>query len=106
MRRAKIAGMVAYRVLSLPGCNVLREANILSPSLESEMGSSTAESVQREYGVLAAYPIQSYLDKLGERLLDNSDDASSSDYHFRLLDTDEGNAFAFPGGWISVPLAL
>lgn len=106
MRRSKIAAMVAYLVLSLPGCNVLREANILSPSLESEMGSSTAESVQREYGVLAAYPIQSYLDKLGERLLDNSDDPSSSDYHFRLLDTDDVNAFAVPGGWVYVTRGL
>ncbi len=47
----------------------------------------------------------SYINRLGNRLLDVSNDAGE-EYHFYLIDNDTINAFAVPGGYIAMHTAI
>lgn len=98
--------LVVQWAVPLTGCDILREANALSPSMEAELGVSTAASVEDEYGIVTDSPVQSYLDRIGADLVLHSDDPTSGLYRFRMLDTNEVNAFAVPGAWVYVTKGL
>ena len=81
----------------------------ISPRQEVVLGIQSSEQIFRQYGGL--YPnssLQAYIDKVGNRLIDNSL-ASKAPYPFKfylLRDTITINAFALPGGQIFITTAL
>ncbi|MDJ0633442.1 MAG: M48 family metallopeptidase [Xenococcaceae cyanobacterium MO_188.B29] len=81
----------------------------ISPRQERVLGLESREQIFRQYGGL--YPdrsLQAYVDKVGDRLIENSS-ASKSPYPFNfylLRDTITINAFALPGGQIFITTAL
>ena len=81
----------------------------ISPRQERVLGLESREQIFRQYGGL--YPdrsLQAYVDKVGDRLIENSS-ASKSPYPFNfylLRETRTINAFALPGGQIFITTAL
>lgn len=81
----------------------------LSPQQEVALGLQSRQQVASEYGGL--YPdttLQEYIDRVGEKLVANTEAAKSPySYEFHLLrDNKTVNAFALPGGQIFITAAM
>jgi predicted Zn-dependent protease len=81
----------------------------LSPQQEVALGLQSRQQVASEYGGL--YPdttLQEYIDRVGEKLVANTEAAKSPySYEFHLLRDDRTvNAFALPGGQIFITAAM
>ncbi len=73
---------------------------------ETTIGSATALEVFRRYGAPYEDPaLNRYVNLLGPAVARYSD-RPDIPYHFAILDTDEVNAFAAPGGYIFITLGL
>jgi beta-barrel assembly-enhancing protease len=81
----------------------------LSPQQEVALGLQSRQQVASEYGGL--YPdttLREYIDRVGEKLVANTEAAKSPySYEFHLLRDDRTvNAFALPGGQIFITAAM
>jgi len=85
--------------LRIPGLDI--ELPRLSDAEEIEIGQEVARAVEAEYGILNDGAAQQRIEAIGQRIVPTSDRPNLT-YHFTLLDTDEVNAFAAPGGFIFV----
>jgi adenylate cyclase len=75
----------------------------LTPEQEYYIGRAVAASILEKYPALDNDPANEYLNLLGQTLAMASDRPETfGGYHFLLLDSDEINAFAAPGGLIMV----
>ncbi|MBI4445175.1 MAG: M48 family metalloprotease [Acidobacteria bacterium] len=82
-----------------PACQPLHgQFQRLSETQEIELGREAAQEVLRTHPVLRNRAAQNYVNRLGQRLARNS--GRNIPYHFTVLDRDEINAFALPGGHI------
>ena len=73
---------------------------------EKAIGGSLAIQVFNRFGGHYANPkLQRYITTLGQALV-NVSDRSDIDYHFAVVNTDEPNAFATPGGYVFVSIGL
>jgi beta-barrel assembly-enhancing protease len=79
--------------------------NMISLSQEIEMGKAYAKQLDEELEKQGKKEkmilLQEYIDKLGQRIARNSD-LSNLSYHFEVIESDQINAFALPGGYIYV----
>ncbi|MFH1681400.1 MAG: M48 family metallopeptidase [Candidatus Eisenbacteria bacterium] len=89
----------------LPGCAAVSEINLISTEQEVAMGAEFAGEVEREMRMYDDPVVESYIDSLGQVLAKNSDRPEIA-YRFRVVDTDEVNAFALPGGFLYVNRGL
>lgn len=83
------------------------ELILINTDREVRMGASIAQQLQhsKEFTLSNDPAILERLDRLGQRLAAVSDRQELT-YHFTLLEWDEVNAFALPGGYIYVSTAL
>ncbi|MBI4226711.1 MAG: M48 family metalloprotease [Candidatus Omnitrophica bacterium] len=83
------------------------EMILIATDREVRMGASIAKQIQasKEFTVSNDPAILERLDRLGQRLAAVSDRQDLT-YHFTLLEWDQVNAFAIPGGYIYVSSAL
>lgn len=77
------------------------EAGLISKKQEIEMGKKVAEQLENQYGVVQDEDLQLRLDSIGQRLVKASA-RQDLDYTFKVLNNDEINALAVPGGFIYV----
>lgn len=73
----------------------------VSDAEEIRVGKSAARQVEEEYPILRRGAVPRYLEELGQRLV-RASDRRDIRYHFRVINQDEVNAFALPGGYIYV----
>ena len=59
-----------------------------------------AQEVERQARIVDDPIVAEYVNRVGQNLVRNSD-AISSIYHHKVIDDDEINAFALPGGFFS-----
>ena len=85
--------------LRIPGLDI--ELPHLSDAEEIEIGQAVAREVEAEYGVWQDAAAQQRIEAIGQRIVPASDRPALT-YHFIILNTDEVNAFAAPGGFIFV----
>jgi predicted Zn-dependent protease len=79
----------------------------ITPEQEYYIGRAVAASILATYKPLDDKAANAYLNRLGQTLAMASDRPETfGGYHFLLLDTDEINAFAAPGGLILVSRGL
>ncbi len=79
----------------------------ITPEQEYYIGRAVAASILETYPPLDDAEANAYVNRLGQTLAMASDRPETFDgYHFLLLDTDEINAFAAPGGLILVSRGL
>ena len=77
------------------------EAGLISKEQEIEMGRETAMQLEAKYGVVQDYALQERVNRIGQRLVKVST-RQDLDYSFKVLNSDEVNALACPGGFIYV----
>jgi len=76
-----------------------KDIMVMSEEKEVAIGRQYHQLILQEYNVYQDKDLQSYVQAVGERLGANSHRPELT-YHFTLLDSEEINAFALPGGYI------
>jgi predicted Zn-dependent protease len=69
---------------------------------ERTIGHGIAATVAGHYGVVRDPELSRYVNLVGAVVADRAPPRDGIEYAFAVLDTDEVNAFAAPGGWIFV----
>ena len=105
MNRA-LAIVLAAAGLMLAGCSTnpvtgQHDITFVSEKSEIEEGRRAHEQVIRAYGVYEDQALQDYINGIGQRLAKLSH-RPELEFHFTVIDSDEINAFALPGGYIYV----
>ena len=78
-----------------------RERVIERAEKEREIGKSAFAKIAGKYGVVRDDEATAYLNKLGKSLAMYTE-RQEIEYFFAILDTDQVNAFALPGGFILI----
>ncbi|UJR84675.1 M48 family metallopeptidase [Sandaracinus amylolyticus] len=87
--------------LAVPAC-----VSTVSTQREVAMGMQASEEIEQEMPILDDPAITTYVTDLGRRLLVGAGGARDVPWQFRVVDTDQINAFALPGGFIYVTRGL
>jgi predicted Zn-dependent protease len=91
--------------LALGGCAAVGQLNIVSEPQELEMGAQFAAELDKELAFIEDPEIVGYIDALGQSIARVSQ-RNYIPYRFRVVNTDEVNAFAVPGGYLFVNRGL
>lgn len=78
---------------------------VISESKEVEIGRKADEEIIKKYGYYKNTSLQDYIDRVGQRLVREAEPRGFS-YHFKVVDAEEENAFALPGGYIYITRGL
>jgi WD40 repeat protein len=81
------------------------EPNIFSQEQEVYLGEAGAEQIQKNYHIIEAAELTSYLTRIGEQLHKNLP-LTNLHFQFFLVDLPDANAFVLPGGRIYVSRKL
>ncbi|MEW6332121.1 MAG: M48 family metalloprotease [Pseudomonadota bacterium] len=73
----------------------------MSEAKEIQLGNSYDGKVRSQYGIYADPALQAYVQEIGRKLAAQSH-RPNLEYHFTVLDSDQVNAFALPGGHIYI----
>lgn len=98
---------------SVAGCGrVLQGAITAAPALlpisdaqEIAIGQQAAQEILQEVSLVASEQVRQYVEQLGRAVAAESDRADIP-YHFFVIQAEEPNAFALPGGFIFVTSGL
>lgn len=104
------------RSLALPllvfsfGCSLNPATNepqlvLTTQAGEKEMGGKAAAQVDESIGTLSDPAITGYVRRVGDRVSGGAPEGQF-DYDFRVLEMDEPNAFALPGGYVFISRGL
>lgn len=94
MRRLVAGAAMAAMVMTAAGCGI-------SQQQEVELGASQAQQVNAQLPIVQDPTINRYLNALGDSLA-RLTSRSDLEWHFFMVNTNEFNAFALPGGYIYV----
>jgi predicted Zn-dependent protease len=94
----------------LAGCAInpvtgRRELVLMSSEREAQLGAQTAAQVAEEMGLVESPALTAYLEEIGGRLARHSPRRDVL-YRFAVVDMEEPNAFALPGGYVYVSRGL
>jgi predicted Zn-dependent protease len=78
---------------------------MISTPEEVEIGKQVASDVESKEKILKNSTVQSYVDGVGQKIVRGCD-RTDIEYTFKVIDKDEINAFACPGGFIYVYTGL
>lgn len=110
MRTGRLVAALLCAALLAPGCarNPVTgrpELVLTSARREVELGAELAKEVEQTIGVVREPRLAEYVAALGARLAEQSPRRDVA-YQFAVVDMQEPNAFALPGGWIYVSRGL
>ena len=77
------------------------DVTMVSEKGEIEQGRKAHEQVIKFYGVYEDQALQDYINEVGQKLAHNSQ-RPELEWHFTIVDSQEINAFALPGGYIYI----
>lgn len=77
----------------------------MSEEDEIELGAKMHPQIMAQYRAYPDADLQEYVDRIGQKLASHSD-RPDLDYTFTVLDSDEVNAFATPGGYVYISRGL
>jgi len=86
-------------------CAAVNQLNLLAPQDEVEIGRQAAQEIEKEMPMLQDPTVVAYIDSLGQAMVKASN-LTMFEYHFNVVDTDDVNAFALPGGYLYVNRGL
>ncbi len=78
---------------------------VVSPQMERQIGEQSMYQIRAQKNYLDDPEIADYLNRLGERLVSNSNEPSQP-FEFFVINDNSINAFALPGGFIGVNTGL
>ena len=98
--------LILISLFYLTGCAVHpvtleKELMIVSEEKEIAIGKKSDPYILQQYGYYDDPPLQDYVNQLGQKLVKVCRRRDIA-YHFKVLDTDQINAFALPGGYIYI----
>lgn len=93
-----------YDVTRIGERRVDRGLNMYSIEQEQVMGKRMADEIERRCRIVKDPIITGYIEQLGQRLVQNSD--AKIMFTIKVIDSDEINAFALPGGYFYVNTGL
>ena len=96
---AAVAGLAMGGLLAL-GC-----VGLLTPSGETAAGREAAAEVERSMGLVDDPELIAYIRRIGARLAQRAE-RREIEYRFFVVDMQEPNAFALPGGFVYVSRGL
>ncbi|MHC4697188.1 MAG: M48 family metalloprotease [Planctomycetota bacterium] len=92
--------------LSLTSCRTPPSEWLLQPvEADRKLGAKVSRQVKEQIGIVDDPELTSYLDAVGQRLTSQIAD-QRFDYRFQIVDQQEPNAFAAPGGYVYVSRGL
>ncbi|MCY3712584.1 MAG: M48 family metallopeptidase [Gemmatimonadetes bacterium] len=93
-------------LLATSGCgSVFKDVNVLSEADEIALGREFSREIERELKLYRDPEVVRYVDELCQGLALHSK-RSNIPYYIKVVDTDEVNAFALPGGFLYVNRGL
>ncbi|MXY48470.1 MAG: M48 family metalloprotease [Gemmatimonadetes bacterium] len=100
------AAPIAILLLTTLGCgSVFQNVNVLSEADEIALGRQFSREIEREIKLYQDPEVVRYVDGLCQALVLHSK-RSNIPYYIKVVDTDEVNAFALPGGFLYVNRGL
>jgi predicted Zn-dependent protease len=78
--------------------------NFVSLEKEIQIGAQVSQQFEQTARLIEDPVIAEYIDRLGQNIVKHSD--AKVPFHIKVVDTDEVNAFAFPGGYFYVNKGL
>lgn len=79
--------------------------NAMTPAEETRLGAQVVAQLHAQHQIIDDPELSDYLNSVGRRLARHTDRPANS-FHFYVIDTDDINAFALPGGYIGVNAGL
>ena len=80
--------------------NVGKGINFYSLEKEIKLGKQLAQEVERHSKIVTDPVISEYVNRIGQNLVRSSD--AKVPFHIKVIDNDEVNAFALPGGYLFI----
>ena len=100
------AASIFLLLLTTSGCgSAFQNINILSDADEIALGREFSKEIEREVKLYTDPEVVRYVDELGQILVRHCK-RSNIPYYIKVVDTDEVNAFALPGGYLYVNRGL
>ncbi len=101
-----VAALVALAFALAAGCSVnpvsrRPEVVLVSAEKEAELGAEAAKQVEAEMGFVSDAGLNAYVRSVGGRVAAYAPREGLT-WKFAIVDMDEPNAFALPGGWVYV----
>ncbi len=112
--RAGVSTLVFASMLAVPislfgQTRVVAPKNPYSPAKDVQLGQQAASEVERKMPILNDYEVQSYVERVGNRLVEGIPAQFQHPefrYTFKVVDANDINAFALPGGFTYVNRGL
>lgn len=92
------------RAIELPDIGA-SSGTVVSTATERKIGEAVMRNLRRQLNVIEDLEINNYFETIGKKLTSYSD-IPTQPFHFFVVDSDEVNAFAMPGGFIGVHSGL
>jgi predicted Zn-dependent protease len=89
----------------LTSCAAVQRVNLISTSEEVKLGAQLSQETEQQIILYKDPIVLAYIDSLGQAIVRHSR-RGNIPYHIKVVDTDEVNAFALPGGYLYVNRAL
>lgn len=99
------AGLTMLAMTALAGCAVISQMNLVSEEEELQMGAQFASELEKELKFITDPEVVGYVDRVGQSIVRVSK-RNNIPYKFHVVDSDEVNAFAVPGGYLYVNRGL
>jgi len=80
--------------------------NALSPIEEKQLGAQFMRQIRASMPLVRDVPTSEYIQNLGNRLALASGKSSQQDFTFFVINDDQINAFAIPGGYVGINVGL
>lgn len=101
--------MAALLLLLVSGCAATGinqgQVNVISSDEEVRLGQELAAEVKKQYPLYGNASVTAYVQSVGNGIVQQADRRDIS-YHFAVIEGDEANAFALPGGYVYVYTGL
>jgi predicted Zn-dependent protease len=97
-------GVMTVATLQI-SCATISQINFLSTADEIQIGRQAARDVERSLPMYKDPEVVAYVQELG-RVLAEQAKRKDVAYRFKVVDTEDVNAFALPGGWLYVNAGL
>jgi predicted Zn-dependent protease len=107
-RRILVAALLCSALL-LSGCATTGinkgQINLIGTEEEVQMGKELSTEVEKEYTIYRNAEVSAYVQSVGNKVV-RVCDRKDIEYHFAVIEKDELNAFAMPGGYVYVYTGL
>ncbi len=106
MRKEVIIFIICFLLSSCATITTTRYDPVIMPEfMELQFGLSTKAQVEKQYKIYNDKDVQNYINTLGQKLAIHSE-RPNLNYEFYVVDSNEVNAFAVPGGFIYVTTGI